>query len=157
VDHHIERRVLLRKLSGDFADVGGVFDVENNRSHAGVGGDGPIENLLASSRDDDLVAELVKCLCEAAADTGAASGDKNVFPVVVVRLNAISHWRADFKLNLQRYSVLDSELLDTRWNSSAIRNTGFTVGNCTRSRFYVQVDWICKHWPTSRTNATSAS
>src|SRR5260370_37442040 len=37
-----------------------------------------------------------------------------------VRLNAISYWRADFKLNLQRYSVLvqrysvlDSELLDT--------------------------------------------
>src|SRR5260370_19405614 len=44
-----------------------------------------------------------------------------------VRLNAISYWRADFKLNLQRYSVLDSELLDTRWNSSAIRDTRFTV------------------------------
>jgi hypothetical protein len=100
VDHHIERRVLLRKLSGDFADVGGVFDVENNRSHAGVGGDGPIENLLASSRDDDLVAELVKCLCEAAADTGAASGDKNVFPVVVVRLKRYfaleSRFQAEF-------------------------------------------------------------
>jgi hypothetical protein len=50
-----------------------------------------------------------------------------------VRLNAILYWRADFKLNLQRYSVLDSELLDTRWNSSAIRDTGFTIGNCTRS------------------------
>src|ERR1700712_2314907 len=56
-----------------------------------------------------------------------------------VRLNAISYWSADFKLNLQRYSVLDSELLDTRWNSSAIRDTGPTVGNCTRSRFYVHL------------------
>src|SRR5260370_13779190 len=58
-----------------------------------------------------------------------------MFLTPTVRLNAISYWRADFKLNLQRYSVLDSELLDTRWNSSAIRDTGFTVGNCTRSRF----------------------
>jgi GTP cyclohydrolase II len=25
--------------------------------------------------------------------------------------------------------------------------TGF-VATCPRCRFYVQVDWICKHWPT---------
>ena len=50
-----------------------------------------------------------------------------LYSTASVRLNAISYWRADFKLNLQRYSVLDSELLDTRWNSSAIRDTRFTV------------------------------
>jgi hypothetical protein len=36
------------------------------------------------------------------------------------------YWRADFELDLQRYSVLTSELLDISLHSSAIRNTGFS-------------------------------
>jgi hypothetical protein len=36
------------------------------------------------------------------------------------------YWRADFELDLQRYSVLASELLDTSLHSSAIRDTGFS-------------------------------
>jgi hypothetical protein len=72
-----------------------------------------------------------------------------------VRLNAISYWRADVKLNLQRYSVLDSELFDTRWNSSAIRDTGFTVGNCTRNRFLspLELEHISKQKPTFRSRS----
>ena len=66
-----------------------------------------------------------------------------------VRLNAISYWRADFELDLQRYSVLASELLDTSLNSSAIRDTGFTVGNWTRSPFIGQLR-ISQRKPTYR-------
>jgi hypothetical protein len=43
-----------------------------------------------------------------------------------VRFIAILYWRADFELDLQRYSVLASELLDTSLHSSAIRDTGFS-------------------------------
>jgi hypothetical protein len=43
-----------------------------------------------------------------------------------VRFIAILYWRADFELDLQRYSVLASELLDTSLHSSAIVDTGFS-------------------------------
>jgi hypothetical protein len=43
-----------------------------------------------------------------------------------VRFIAILYWRADFELDLQGYSVLASELLDTSLHSSAIRDTGFS-------------------------------
>ena len=59
------------------ADVGGVFDVEGDGGHAGIGGGGLVEDLLAAAGDDDFVAELVEGFCEAAADAGAAAGDED--------------------------------------------------------------------------------
>ena len=64
-------------MRGDLADVGGVFDVENGGGHAGVGGGGPVEDLLAATGDDDFVAELVEGFCEATTDSGAATGDED--------------------------------------------------------------------------------
>ncbi len=65
------------EFCGEGADAGGVFDVEYGGRHAWVGGDGFVEDLLAATGDDDVIAKLVEGLCEAAADSGAAAGDED--------------------------------------------------------------------------------
>jgi len=77
MDDYVECGVVGGEFGGDLADVGGVFDVENDGGHAGVGGGGVFEDLLATTGDDDFVAELMEGLCDAAADTGAAAGDED--------------------------------------------------------------------------------
>lgn len=77
VDDGVEGGVIGGELSGDFADVGGVFDVEDDGGHAGVGGGGLAEDLFAAAGDDHFVSELVEGFCEGAADSGAAAGDED--------------------------------------------------------------------------------
>ena len=77
VDDDVERGVVSGEFCGEGADAGGVFNVEDGGGHAGVGGGGLVEGLLAATGDDDFVAELVEGLCEAAADAGAAAGDED--------------------------------------------------------------------------------
>jgi hypothetical protein len=77
VDDDVERGEVCYEFLGEGADAGGVFDVEDRGGHAGVGGDGFVENLFAAACDDDFVAELVEGLREAAADAGTAAGDED--------------------------------------------------------------------------------
>ena len=77
VDDGVEGGMVDGELRGDLADVGGVFDVEDDGGHTGVGGGGVVEDLLAAAGDDDFVSELVEGFCEAAADSGAAAGDED--------------------------------------------------------------------------------
>ena len=81
VDDYVEGGVVGRRAGGDFADVGGVFDVELDGAHAGIGGGGLVEDLLAAAGDDDLVAEVVEGFCEAAADPEPPPVMRMVFPV----------------------------------------------------------------------------
>jgi hypothetical protein len=77
VDEHVEGGEIGCCLGGKGADGGGVFDVEVERLHAGVGGSGRVERLPAASGDDDLVAEGVKRFSQSAANAGAAAGDED--------------------------------------------------------------------------------
>jgi DNA-binding HxlR family transcriptional regulator len=77
VDDDVKRGVVGGELLGEGADAGGVFDVEDGGGHAGVGCDGLVEDLLAAAGDDDLVAEFMEGLCDAAADARAAAGDED--------------------------------------------------------------------------------
>ncbi len=64
-DDGVEGGVVGGELSGNLADVGGVFDVELDGVHTGISGSGLVENLFAATGDDDLVAKFVEGLCEA--------------------------------------------------------------------------------------------
>jgi hypothetical protein len=77
VDDDVEGGEVGGEFLGEGADAGAVFDVKDRGGHAGVGGDGFVEDLLAAAGNDDFVAEVVECLGEAAADTGAAAGDED--------------------------------------------------------------------------------
>ena len=59
------------------ADGGGIFDIERERLHARVGGNGLVKRGVAASGDDDAVAECVEGLSEAAANAGAAACDQD--------------------------------------------------------------------------------
>jgi len=56
VDDGVERGEVGDELGGEGTDAGGVFDVEDGGGHAGIGGDGLVEDLLASAGDDDVIA-----------------------------------------------------------------------------------------------------
>jgi len=56
VDDGVEGGEVGDELGGEGADACGVFDVEYGRGHAGVGGDGLVEDLLAAAGDDDVIA-----------------------------------------------------------------------------------------------------
>ena len=45
-----------------------------------------VEHGLTAAGDDDLVALLVECLCEAAADAGSAAGDEDGVSVGFMRV-----------------------------------------------------------------------
>ena len=77
VNDDIEGGEVGDEFLGEGADAGSVFNVECCGGHAGIGGDGVVENLLAAAGDDDLVAEIVKGLCQSAADAGAAASDED--------------------------------------------------------------------------------
>ena len=77
VDEDVEGGELGSCVGGEGADGGGVFDVEGEGLHAGVCGNGSVEDMLASAGDDDLVAEGEEGFCESAADSGAAAGDED--------------------------------------------------------------------------------
>ena len=77
VDEHIQRGKLARPPGGKGANRGGVFNVQRERLHAGVGGRGLVERLLAPAGDDDLIAEFVEFFRKAAANAGAAAGDED--------------------------------------------------------------------------------
>jgi hypothetical protein len=77
VDDDVERREVGGEFLSECLDGGGIFDVESGRGDAGVGLGGLVEDLLTTAGDDDFIAELVECLCEAAADAGAAAGDED--------------------------------------------------------------------------------
>jgi hypothetical protein len=77
-----------------------------------------------------------------------------------VRLNAISYWRADFKLNLQRYSVLDQSY----WIPDGILQRYGILSNTNGLQYWLhgrqlyekpvihphEMERIGKHKPTSR-------
>lgn len=77
VDDSIEGGVGCDEFGGGALDVGGIFDVELDGGHAGIGGGGFVERLLAAASDDDFVAEGVEGFGEGAADAGASSGDED--------------------------------------------------------------------------------
>ena len=58
VDEDVERWVSPRRSLGEGLDGDGVFDVERERLHAGVGFRRLVEHGLAAAGDDDLVALL---------------------------------------------------------------------------------------------------
>lgn len=73
----------------DFGGEGGervkVLNVENSGGHAGIGGGDFVEQRFAAACDDDLIAELVECFGQGAADAGGASGDEDGLPVVCMK------------------------------------------------------------------------
>ena len=77
VDDGVEGGEVGDEIGGEGADAGGVFDVEYDGGHAGIGGDCFIEHLFAAAGDDDVIAEFVEGFGETAADTGAAAGDED--------------------------------------------------------------------------------
>jgi hypothetical protein len=76
-DQHVQRRKLGGNFRGKGADGRGTLDVQRNGFHAGIGGGGFLQSLLAAARDDHLVAERLKSLRQAPADARAAAGDQN--------------------------------------------------------------------------------
>jgi len=77
VDEDVERRELGGGLGSEVANGSGVFDVEGEGLHAGIGGGGFVEGMLAAAGDDDLVAEGVESFGKSAANAGAAAGDED--------------------------------------------------------------------------------
>jgi hypothetical protein len=76
VDHHVEGGVLGDQRLRHLLDLRRVGDVEFDGVHAGVGADDLVQQGLASAGDDDLVAQAVEGLGQAAADAGSAAGDE---------------------------------------------------------------------------------
>jgi hypothetical protein len=46
--------------------------------------------------------------------------------------------------------AVDCLPIQDRSSETRLSSLGRIVGNLDTCRFYVQVDWICKHWPTYR-------
>jgi len=77
VDEDVEGGELSDNLPGKCTDGGAVFDIELERLDARVGGGGFGESAEAAAGDDDLVAESVEGLSEAAANARAAASDED--------------------------------------------------------------------------------
>jgi hypothetical protein len=105
-----------------------------------------------SNRPSDNIAvslEIVFAPLDGSEDTGNVSCDRRFFGRTAMVLDSIAFIRS---------SVYRLLALNRRWherNTSAQQHRhdarfDHKVGTCPSSRFYVQVDWICKHWPTYR-------
>ena len=77
VDEHVHIGVLGDQLVGGAVDAGRIADVQFDRRQTWIGLDHGIEMAAATARDDQLVAALVQCLGERAADAGASASDED--------------------------------------------------------------------------------
>ena len=77
VDEDVERGEAADEVRGEGGEGVEAGHVEDCGGHARIGCRDFVEQSLAAAGDNDLVAELVKGLCQGAADTGAAAGDED--------------------------------------------------------------------------------
>ena len=77
IDHDVQGGMADCYFRDESADGGGVSDIERDGCHPRIGGRHFLQGLLTPAGDDDLVAERMKGLRQAAADAGAAAGDEN--------------------------------------------------------------------------------
>ena len=77
VDHHVQRRILLRHRRGERANGLRALNVQLRRPHTRIRRRRLLQRLLPPSRDDHRVAQRLKCLRQSAPDAGATAGNKN--------------------------------------------------------------------------------
>ena len=68
--------VLLYDFLCDGLDLLRVIDVQLDGVDSRIGPGNLIQQGLATARDDDLIAALVKCLGQSAANAGSAAGER---------------------------------------------------------------------------------
>ena len=77
----INQDIQLGMVGGNLLGKGrngiGILDVECDGGHAGIGVCGFVQDLLATSGDNDFIAESIKSFGEATANAGTAARDEN--------------------------------------------------------------------------------
>ena len=73
VDEHVYRWNLGDGFGGKGPQRRSILDIDGERFHAEVSGEGLVENMRASAGDDDLVALGVESLSESAANARTAA------------------------------------------------------------------------------------